>query len=152
MKAKILLSLFLFGTLAYAFPQQRGKPIVLTYDGNEKILMENPRNDEPIFPQTEMENLIRNGNFPIIIERDKDVAWILLNDPFNSRDYPEARFESDYFEIIMGLFPIKMDKTLKNSFKRGNKAFFETLGIQYIIKKNEVISKINYEKFERFAF
>ena len=40
---------------------------------------------------------------------------------------------------------------LKNSLIKGNKVFFETLGIEYIIENEEVISKINYEKFERFV-
>lgn len=146
-----VLSMFLIGTLAYAAPQQRTNPIVLTYEGNEIVLMENPRNEESLFPQREMESLIRKGESPIIIEVNRDIAWIYLNDS-NGKDYPETNIKSDYFEIIWGVFPIKMNKTLKNSLKRGNKAFFETLGIEYIIKNNDVISKIDYGKFDRFAF
>jgi hypothetical protein len=148
----LLLSSILIVGLACANPQQHERPIVLTYQGCEKILMENPRDSESLSLIKEMESLIRNGEFPIVIERDKNVAWIYLNDPNNSRDYPENNLKSDYFEIITDLFPIKINKTLQNSLKRGNKAFFETLGINYFVKEDEVFSKINYEKFEKFVF
>lgn len=148
----LLLSSIFVVSLACINPQQHEKPIVLTYEECEKVLMENPRDDESLSLTKEMESLIKDGKFPIIIEHDKNVAWIYLNDPTNSRDYPETNLKSDYFEIITDLFPIKINKTLKSSLKKGNKAFFETLGIEYVITKNEVISNINYEKFERFVF
>jgi hypothetical protein len=68
------------------------------------------------------------------------------------RDYHDVDFESDYFEIIMDLFPLKINKELKKSLKLGNKAFMEKLGIEYLVKNGEVISKIDYEKFENFVF
>ena len=113
--------------------------------------MESPRNDVSLSLWKKMESLIKDGEYPVVIEYDHDIAWILLNDPDNSRDYPETNFKSDYFETITDLFPIKINKTLKNSLIKGNKVFFETLGIEYIIEDEEVISKINYEKFERFV-
>ena len=98
-----------------------------------------------------MESLIKEGNIPIVIECDKDIAWLYLNDPMG-RDYPEVNFESNYFEIILDLFPLKINKELKKSLKKGNKTFIEKLGIEYVIEDGEVFSKIDYDKFEKFMF
>jgi len=98
-----------------------------------------------------MESLIKEGNIPIVIECDRDVAWIFLNDPMG-RDYPEVDFESDYFEIILDLFPLKINRELKRHLKVGNKAFMDALGIEYLVENGEVFSIIDYEKFEGFMF
>ena len=150
-KLFIMLLMLLIGESAFSAPQQHKKQLILTYDRCEEILMESPRNDVSLSLWEKIESLIKDGEYPVVIEYDHDIAWILLNDPDNSRDYPEAHFKSDYFETITDLFPIKINKTLKNSLIKGNKVFFETLGIEYIIEDEEVISKINYDKFERFV-
>ena len=98
-----------------------------------------------------MESLIKGGDIPVVIECDRDVAWILLNDPMG-RDYPEVDFESDYFGVILDLFPLKINKKLKKSLRQGNKTFMKMLGIEYLVENGEVISLINYEKFEDFMF
>ena len=98
-----------------------------------------------------MKALIKNGSIPIVIEGENNVAWIYLNDP-EGRDYPDIDFESNYFEIIQDLFPLKINKELQKSLKKGNKAFLKTLGIEYIIEGEEVISRINYKVFEKFMF
>ena len=99
----------------------------------------------------EVESLIKEGNYPVVIECDKKVAWIFLNDPDDGRDYPEVNFESNYFEML-DLFPLKINRTLKKSLKMGNKEFLEALGIEYIVRNGEVFSRIDYNKFERFMF
>jgi hypothetical protein len=68
------------------------------------------------------------------------------------RDYPEVDFDSDYFDIILDLFPLKINKELKRSLRLGNKAFMEALGIEYLVEDGEVISLIDYDKFENFMF
>ena len=114
--------------------------------------MDNPQTGQLLFLNEEMASLIKNGNIPIVIECDRDVAWIYLNDVYDGRDYPEVEFESDYFNIIVDLFPIKINKELKKRLKKGCRAFMNALGVEYLIENGEVISKINYDKFEKFMF
>ena len=99
-----------------------------------------------------MESLIKTGHIPVVIEEGNNVVWLYLNDPYGGRGYPETNFDSDYFEIITDLFPLKLTNRLKRSLKRGNKSFVKTLGIEYIVENDEVISRINYDTFEKFIF
>ena len=99
----------------------------------------------------EVESLIKSGSLPVIIECNRNVVWVYLNDPDDGRDYPVADFKSDYYETL-DLFPLKLTKKLKKMLKKGNKEFLETLGVEYIVKNGEVFSKIDYDKFEVFAF
>ena len=148
----ILLMMVVVGTLAMSAPQGRHKKeLLLTCQGKETFSRDNPRPADIYCLREEMESLIKGGSFPVVIESDRDVAWIFLNDPLG-RDYPEADFESDYFEIIEDLFPLKINKELKKSLKIGNKAFIETLGIEYLVENGEVFSLIDYDKFENFMF
>ena len=141
----------LVGT-AMSAPQRRPKKeLLLSCQGKETFCRDNPRPADVQFLREEMESLIKEGNIPIVIESDRDVAWIFLNDPMG-RDYPEANFESDYFEVILDLFPLKINKELKKSLNNGNKAFMEALGIEYLVEDGQVISKIDYDKFENFMF
>jgi hypothetical protein len=132
-------------------PNYPPKTLVLICQGNEEFSRDNPRAAEVICLREEMSSLIKEGNFPIVIECDRNVAWLYLNDPLG-RDYPEVDFESDYFDIITDLFPLKINKNLRKSLRQGNKQFLETLGIEYFVENGEVISKIDYDKFERFVF
>ncbi len=140
---------FFIGTLACQCPTK--KELILSCQGNEEFIRDNPRAEQVICLREEMESLIKEGNIPIVIECNRDVAWLFLNDPMG-RDYPEVNFESDYFEIILDLFPLKINKALKKRLKKGNKEFIEALGIEYIVENGEVISKIDYDKFEKFMF
>ena len=147
-----ILLMIMVGTLATSAPLKGPKKeLLLTCQGKENFSRDNPRAEQVLLLREEMESLIREGNIPIVIECDKDVAWIYLNDPLG-RDYPEVDFDSDYFEIIMDLFPLKINKELKKSLSVGNKKFMETLGVEYLIENGEVISKIDYDKFENFMF
>jgi len=146
--------MFLTGTLVAFKPYPAGYPekaLLLVCQGNEEFTRDNPRPADVIFLREEMASLIKEGNFPIVIECDRDVAWLYLNDTLG-RDYPEANFDSDYFDIILDLFPLKINKELKKSLSVGNKAFMDALGIEYLIEDGEVISKIDYDKFENFMF
>lgn len=125
--------------------------LLLVCQGKENFCRDNPRPAQIFSLREEMESLIREGNIPIVIEYDRDVAWIFLNDP-TGRDYPEVNFDSDYFDVILDLFPLKINTELKKCLKAGNKAFMDTLGIEYLVKNGEVISKINYDAFERFMW
>ena len=147
-----ILLVIMVGTLAASTPQKwPKKALLLTCEGNETFTRDNPRAADVLLLREEMQSLIKEGNIPIVIECDRDVAWIYLNDPMG-RDYPEVNFESDYFEIILDLFPLKINKELKRSLSAGNKAFMEALGIEYLVQDGEVISKIDYDKFENFMF
>jgi len=149
---KILFLLFLVGTIETSTLAQRPqKALLLICQGNEEFCRDNPRAADVLCLREEIKSLIKEGNIPLVIECDKNVAWLFLNDPMG-RDYHDVDFESDYFEIIMDLFPLKINKELKKSLKLGNKAFMEKLGIEYLVKNGEVISKIDYEKFENFVF
>ena len=147
-----VLLMIMVGTIAMSAPCKcHKKELLLTCQGKETFSRDNPRPADIMSLREEMESLIKDGSIPIVIECDKDVAWIFLNDPMG-RDYPEVNFESDYFEIILDLFPLKINKELKRSLKQGNKAFMEALGIEYLVENGEVISLINYDKFEDFMF
>ena len=125
--------------------------LVFTCDGYTTTFRQNLKVEEVSSLRNRMESLIKSGSIPLVIESKNDVAWIYLNDP-EGRDYPEVNFESDYFEIITDLFPLKLTNKLKKSLKKGNKTFMKTLGVEYVIENEEVISKINYDIFERFMF
>lgn len=142
-----VLLMFMVGTLAFCGPVQK-KTLVLIYQGSSDSIKSEPI----LFLRDEMCSLIKQGGFPLIVEKDKDVAWIYLNDPEGARDYPGVNFESDYFEVIMDLFPIKLTKKLKNALKKGSKNFITTLGIAYVVEDDEVISRIDYKKFEKFVY
>jgi len=147
-----ILLVIMVGTLAASTPQKwPKKALLLKSEGKETFTRDNPRAADVLLLREEMQSLIKEGNIPIVIECDKDVAWIYLNDPMG-RDYPEVDFDSDYFDIILDLFPLKINKELKRSLSAGNKAFMEALGIEYLVQDGEVISKIDYDKFENFMF
>ena len=136
-------------SIARSYPK---KALLLSCEGNENFCRDNPRPAQIFSLREEMESLIKEGNIPVVIECDKDVAWIVLNDPVGGRGYPEVNFKSDYFDTILDLFPLKINQTLKKKLKDGNKAFINTLGIEYVVSQGEVISKIDYEKFEDFMY
>lgn len=141
--------MFLVGTLTTQ--AQNYAPLKLVCQGSQELSVYIDQPKEISQLRNEMAFLIKKGNFPIVIEEKKDVIWIYLNDPYGGKDYPTIKFESDYFETI-DLFPLKLTKQLKNHLKKGNKFLLETLGITYLIKNDEVISKINYNKFDRYVF
>ena len=146
-----VLLMFLLGTLVSPAKIRPKETLLLVCQGNENFSRDNPRAEQVLLMREEVESLIKEGNYPVVIECDKKVAWIFLNDPDDGRDYPEVNFESNYFEML-DLFPLKINRTLKKSLKRGNKEFLEALGIEYIIRNGEVFSRIEYDKFEKFMF
>ena len=91
------------------------------------------------------------GSYPIVLECNRNVVWVFLNDSLKGTDFPAATFESDYFDFL-DLFAIKLTKKLRKVLKSGNKELLQTLGIEYIVKGEEVFSQIDYEKFGKFAF
>ncbi len=141
----LFLLTILIGTLTLS------SDLVFTCDGYKTTFKQNLNTEEIPSLRERMKALIKNGSIPIVIEGENNVAWIYLNDP-EGRDYPDIDFESNYFEIIQDLFPLKINKELQKSLKKGNKAFLKTLGIEYIIEGEDVISKINYKVFEKFMF
>ena len=149
MAVLLLILMVSIAGIARSYPK---KALLLFCEGNENFCRDNPRPAQIFSIREEMESLIKEGNIPIVIECDRDVAWIFLNDPDGGRDYPEVDFDSDYFETIFDLFPLKINTELKKCLKAGNKAFMDTLGIEYQVKNGEVISKINYDAFERFMW
>ena len=144
-----ILLMFLIGTLVFTTQQSE---LFITYDGYKTTFRQNLKVEEVPSLRDRMSSLIKDGNVPIILEEENDVVWIFLNDSENARDYPDTELTSDYSEIIQDLFPLKLTKKLKKSLKKGNKAFIKTLGIEYLVENEEVISKINYKTFEKFVF
>ena len=144
-----ILLMFLVGTLVS--PARPKETLLLICQGNEEFSRENPRIEQVLLMREEVESLIKSGSLPVVIECDRNVVWVYLNDPDDGRDYPVADFKSDYFETL-DLFPLKLTKKLKKMLKKGNKEFLETLGVEYIVKNGEVFSKIDYDKFEVFTF
>jgi len=143
--------ILVIGTIACP-ASSRKKALLLISQGKENFTRDNPRAEQVLCLREEMASLIKEGNTPVVIEHDKGVAWIYLNDTESPRDYHEISFDSDYFEIIVDLFPLKINKKLKKKLKKGNKAFMDELGIEYLVENGEVISKIDYEKFEQYVF
>ncbi len=146
-----IMLMFLLGTLASPARIRQKKSLLLVCQGAEEFVRDNPRAEQVLLMREEVESLINEGNYPVVIECDRKVAWIFVNDPDNGRDYPEVNFKSDYFEML-DLFPLKINRTLKKRLKIGNKEFLETLGIKYLVKNGEVISEIDYDRFEKFMF
>ncbi len=147
----LLLILFATVTLS-ATNKHPQKALLLICQGTENFSRDNPRAEEVLLLREEMESLIKEGNIPIVLEYDKNVIWIILNDPYTGRDYPEAEFDSDYFDIIGDLFHLKLNPELKRSLQKSNKDFINALGIEYQVKNEEIISIIDYDKFDKYAF
>ena len=99
-----------------------------------------------------MSNLIKDGYSPILIEGDSEIIWLYIDDPYNPVDYVEMDFESEHSESIPDLFPIKTNRKLKRALKKwwNNERVLDILGIKYQVENDEVISVINYKKFERY--
>lgn len=130
---------------------QNGAPLRLISQGTQELSVYIEHQEEALQLRDEIEFLIKSGNYPVVIEEKRNVLWVYLNDPYGGKDYPVSNFESDYFETI-DLFPLKLSNQLKSCLKKGNKFLLETLGIRYIIKDGEVVSKIDYNKFDRYVF
>lgn len=144
--------LMFLGILVLTAQESQESTLFITYDGCKTTFRQSLKVDELSSLRNRMESLIKSGCIPLVIESENDVVWVYLNDPIGAKDYPEADFESDYFEVIKDLFPLKLTSKLKKSLKKGNRAFMKTLGVKYVIEDEEVISKINYNVFEKFAF
>ena len=151
-KAQFIILMILLGCVPISAQSHPKMALLLSCQGNENFCRDNPRPAQIFSLREEMESLIKEGNIPVVIECDRNVAWLYLNDPDGGRDYPEVNFQSDYFEIIMDLFPLKINKELKMALKLGNASFMEILGIKYQVENGEVVSKIDYDKFENFVF
>ena len=124
--------------------------LILTYQSNDTTTFRQKLSIEEIPSLRDwMESLLKTGSMPIILEEKNDVVWLYLNDPCG-RGYDDIDFESDYFEAIKDLFPLKLSDTLKKILEKGNKSFIKALGIDYRIEDKEVISIIDYNIFEEF--
>jgi len=106
----------------------------------------------------EMVECISNGYLPIVIEGDRDIAWIYLNTVDDPRGYEGEDFEiqTNFIELSMDLFPLKIEKRLMRKLRLGHenyKRFFKAIGVEYDEDENgEIISRINYKKFEKFVY
>lgn len=149
MKKFRFLLMFLLWTLT--LHAQNNAPLKLICQGTKEHSAYIKHQEEALQLRDEVEFLIKDGNYPVVIEEKRNVLWVYLNDPYGAKDYPVSNFESDYFETV-DLFPLKLTNQLKSCLKKGNKFLLETLGITYIINDGEVISKIDYNKFDRFVF
>lgn len=122
--------------------------LIFTYEGNDTTFRQKLKTEEIPSLRNRMESLLKAGNIPIVVEEKNDVVWLYLNDPCG-RGYTDIDFKSDYFETIQDLFPLKLTDKLKQSLKEGNKSLIKTLGIEYIVSDEEVISRIDYDTFEQ---
>ena len=134
-------------------------PLVIKYEGNGVIGGAGLQPSQA--PEAEQDVIARlNENYlPVVVEYKKglfgkfrpSVAWIYLNTVDDPRGYPETTIQSDYFGVI-NLFCINLSFWLRLKLKKGVNHFFKTLGVEYYINENgEIISTINYNKFERFV-
>lgn len=142
------------GSLAFA--QQTS--LMLMFQGH-KATKGIPVYEIPLL-KDEILECIPNGYMPIVIEGNYEIAWIYLNTVDDPREYVGEDFdeiETSYIELYNDLFPIRINETLKELLTRkrygGFKKFFKTIGVRYSNDDNgEIITKINYDKFEPFVF
>ena len=141
--------MLLVGSLALS---QQKSSLLLTYQGNGSYLGTGIQSEDVPLIREEMGNLIKKGYTPILVEGDWEVIWLYLNDPYTPIDSIEIDFESDYLDTIQDLFPIKPSKRIKKilSKKWDKKKVMDVLGIRYLVEDDEVISLINYKKFEKY--
>ena len=147
---KFITSLLMILVASLAYPQERS--LMLTYQGNSFYMGYGLQSQDLPFIRERMGNLIKQGYTPILIEGDWEIIWLYINNPHNPVDYIDMDFESEYSEAISDLFPIKTNRKLKRALKKwwNNKRVLEILGIKYQVENDEVISVINYKKFERY--
>ena len=132
--------------------------LMLKYQGNKATNGIGAQVSQIPLLKDEMVKRISEGYWPIVIEGDNNIAWIYLNtvdDPrgYEGEDYDEI--ETDYIELSADLFPIKINDNLRELLTRkrygGYEKFFKTIGVRYSSLENgEIISVINYDKFEKF--
>lgn len=136
------------------FASSQHTSLMLTYQGNGVTAGIGTQAQQIPLLKNEMVERISNGYLPIVIEGDKQIAWIYLNTIDDPRGYEGEDFDeiqTEYIELSMDLFPIKINRKLRRKLQRGYDKFFETIGVEYFIGENdEVISKIDYDKFEKF--
>ena len=140
--------MILVGSLAFA----QEKSLLLTYQGEGAYSGIGIQSEDIPLLRDKMINLIKEGRTPIVIEGDWEVIWLYLNDTYDPRDWVEIDFESEYSDEIQDLFPIKTNNKIRKILKKkwDNNKLMETLGIRYQIENDEVVSIIDYEKFEKY--
>ena len=127
--------------------------LMLTYQGNGVSAGIGTQVPQIPLLKDEMVERISKGYLPIVIEGNKQIAWIYLNTVDDPRGYEGEDFDeiqTEYIELSMDLFPIKINKKLRRKLQKGYDKFFETIGVEYFMENGEVISKIDYDKFEKF--
>ena len=81
------------------------------------------------------------------------IGWIYLNDINSPRDYIDvSNVQSDYLGTV-DLFCINLSFRLRMILRFfGVKCLFKTIGVEYYVdEEGNVISNINYDKFEKFV-
>ena len=149
---RLLLVLMLMIAIGQSASSQHTS-LMLTYQGNGVSAGIGTQISQIPLLKDEMVERITKGYLPIVIEGDKEIAWIYLNTIDDPRGYEGEDFDeiqTEYIELSMDLFPIKINKMLRRKLQRGYDKFFEAIGVEYSIENDEVISKIDYDKFERF--
>lgn len=146
----IFVLLVSIGTIAYG----QHKSLILNYEGHQSYGgIGTPEKKIPEL-HDEMVELIKKGYATLVIEGNDEIAWILLNDVSNPKDYTDgsslASIESDYINLIQDLFPIKITKSLKRKLNRGINVFMTALGIEYVVDGDEVTTIVDYDKFEKY--
>jgi hypothetical protein len=135
--------------------------LMLTYQGHGATAGIGTQVSQIALLKDEMVERISHGFLPIVIEGNQEIAWIYLNTVDDPRGYEGEDFDgiqTDYEELFMDLFPIRIDEDLKkllNKQRGGYKQFFKTIGVEYLDPQKtngEIVSKINYDKFDKFVY
>ena len=136
------------------FASSQHTSLMLTYQGNGVFAGIGTQPQQIPLLKDEMVERITKGFLPIVIEGDEEIAWIYLNTIDDPRGYEDDsdEIQTEYIELSMDLFPIKINKKLRRKLHMGHDKFFEAIGVEYFIKNDEVISRIDYDKFERFIW
>ena len=126
--------------------------LMFTYQGNGVFASIGTKTQQIPLLQEEMVERISKGYLPIVIEGNEEIAWIYLNTLDDPRGYEDLDVTTDYIELEMYLFPVKINKKLRRKLHSGYKTFFETIGVDYSIENGEIVSHIDYSKFEQFIY
>ena len=135
------------------FASSQHTSLMLTYQGNGVLAGIGTQSQQIPLLKDEMVERISKGYLPIVIEGAEEIAWIYLNTIDDPRGYEGDDFEeiqTEYIELSMDLFPIKINKKLRRKLHKGYDKFFKAIGVEYSTENDEVITKIDYDKFEKF--
>ena len=136
--------------------------LIIKYEGNDVFGIAGMLPSEANKAKDEIISKLQQGFLAFLVENTPNrqgvykptIAWIYLNDTKDPRDYHDVSdIESDYLGKIE-LFCINLSPRLRFILKvKGTEGFFNEIGVKYDTDENgDIISIIDYEKFEKFVY